>query len=270
MKKTFKKLKFTLVEMVITVVILVVISVILMVSFDTIRRATKISSSQTELFQNASIALDLITRDLQCIYYENGLIPFYHKGARESDSHPYKNDLLCFISSTPEKPTDANTNVCEIKYQLYSTDDLTEDSAGWMLRSATGDMLDASTNNPKWNFWENQDYFDMTESSYAFTANSNSSSNYEKLIPYVTELKFTCYSRNEPSTPIAGDEADSKTFPYTVEVKLKLLDRESWQKWISVDSDHSDGESLPAQLVRRKNERTFTKAVEVGNRGQYQ
>ena len=268
MKKKHKKNYFTLLEIVVGMIVLTIMILTLTITFNAMHKATDISKSETELFQNASVALDVMTRDLQCIYYENGLIPFYHKGEGGDITEPYNNDLLCFISSTPLHPAEANTNVCEIKYQLYSTADLTEDTSGWLLRSATGDMLDPTTNNPKWNFWSNQIYYSRDGTVSAFTANDDSSEEYGPLIPYVTELNFNCFSRDDDI--IYGDEEDSKTFPFSVEINLKVLDRNSWKRWIAIDDNHLDGESLDAIIYRRKNERTFTKTIQVGNRGQYQ
>jgi prepilin-type N-terminal cleavage/methylation domain-containing protein len=261
---------FTLLEMLVVIAIFSMISIVLTISFNAIHRATNISKSETELFQNANIAIDVMTRDLQCIYYENGIIPFYHKGTSNytTPNDIYNNDLICFVSSTPLKSTNANTNVSEIKYQLYTTNDLSAPNAGWLRRSVTGDMISPTIKNPKWNFWSNQGYYDIADADSAFTATNSSSEDYEKLIPYVTDLNFTCYSRND--SIISGDEEDSKTFPFSVEIELKILDRVSWQKWTSLDNDHSDDESIEAQTFRRKNERTFTKAIQVGNRGQYQ
>ena len=270
MKKIHKKICFTLLEIVVGMIVLTIMILTLTITFNAMHKATDISKSETELFQNASVALDVMTRDLQCIYYENGLIPFYHKGKGSNITDPYNNDLLCFISSTPLHPAGANTNVCEIKYQLHSTDNLTDETAGWLLRSATGDrdMLDPTTNNEKWNFWSNQDYYDSDDSEFAFTANDKSSEEYGSLIPYVTELNFNCFSRDDDI--ISGDEEDSKTFPFSVEINLKLLDRNSWKRWIAIDERHDNGESLDAIIYRRKNERTFIKTIQVGNRGQYQ
>ena len=226
--------------MLIAVVILVTISVVLTISFNAIYRTTTIARNESELIQNARVAIDLIARDIQCIYYENGKTPFWHKGKGNDLTPPtdrYNNDLLCFISDTPLPATGSTSNVSEIKYQLSNGLD---GDTGWLLRSVTSDNSDS------WNFI-NASY------SVAFTADTASSEEYEKVIPYVIDLSFTCYDNNQSVLA-----PESTAFPYSIDIELKLVDRDTWKKW---DEDNS--------YNKEKYERLFTKSVSIGNRGQY-
>ena len=253
---------FTLLEVVISLSILLIITIVLTYSFNAIHKTAARSKSENEILQNARIALDIMSKDIQCIYYASKATAFYHKGKENNPADIYNNDLLCFISETPMPPSGSTSNVCEIKYQLYSTSesDLRNDSsAGMLRRSVTGD------NSSKWNFLnkDSNKYYDYNSSDYAFTADNSSSEDYADLIPYVTDLNFTCYSREDSTAEkiISGTEADSKTFPYSIDIELKMLDKNTWNKWITNPTANKE--------LRYKFERTFTKSVLIGDRGQY-
>ena len=251
------------------------------------------------MFENSRIALDLITRDIQCIYYGSDSAPFWHW---KSDPKPapwgqYRNEFIAFVSATSLPPNDdCTSDLCELKYQLYYATNPGDGNAGWLRRSVTGNKT-SSGDNLKWNFNNNYDdvpgpnflagYKSNTDGGIpyaAFTANSSSNEGYQKVIPYVTNFEIECYNRDgniitpdtqtstaavstsvQPTTLPAGME-----FPYSIQIKLSLLNKNTWEKWITIDPTWSDGESTDAYNLRRKYERTFTKTILIGDRGQYE
>ena len=279
----FRKIYFTLIELVVTMAVFLVLVGIILNFYNTAFNATSSSAGNSMMFENARIAMDLITRDIQCIYYKKGAIPFWHWAPVNPASPPatwkrYRNELLAFVSATDVPPNDeCISNLCEIKYQLYYSTNKTDENNGWLRRSVTGDKT-RDGENKKWNFYYNFKVGYTTNSDApvsSFTANSNSSENYQKVIPYVTDLSFTCYKKD--GTVIApdnttGNDAEVLTeFPYSVHFSLSILDKNSWGKWLSLfpDGSYPGNEPASAKTFRDKHERTFTKTIFIGDHGQY-
>ena len=253
---------FTLLEMIVTLAVFLILISIVLTFYDTVFKASEASRNSGGVFSNARVALDIITRDIQCVFYKNGKIPFWHidKIATEVDfTDPnYHNDLLAFISATPLPQSNNSSKLCEVKYQLYNdNDDPSDPLAGWIRRSVTGDDSVDS-----WNF---QDNFEVGENGIgnAFTANDDSSDPYEKLIPNVTGLTFECYKK-DGLTPTAT----RTEFPYSIRIILSLVDDATWQKYTNLMSTGDQDNKVRAEAVKYENERTFTKTVFVGEHGQ--
>jgi hypothetical protein len=129
------------------------------------------------------------------------------------------------------------------------------------MRSVTGDSSD------DWNFYNNLTA-GLTGSDNAFTANNDSSEAYQKLIPYVTTLNFTCYDKT--GGEISGTTNAVVSFPFYIQVDLSLMDKNSWQRWINLGGAPHDLQSSGAIYdFRKKHERTYSKTVLIGDRGQY-
>jgi type II secretory pathway pseudopilin PulG len=272
---------FSLLEMTVAFAVFLILITIILRLYSAAFSVTVKASNQSLIFENARIAMDIIARDLQSIYYRNEATPFWHW---KPDSKPaswgdYRNELLAFISATSLSPNDnCVSSLSEIKYQLYYSTNKTKSNNGWLRRSVTGDHTSTAANG-KWNFYYNLNtgYGTDLESEVtsAFTANSSSSENYQKVIPYVTELSFICYDREgnsiEPdrNTDKSDNFGSITGFPYSVDVTLRLMDKDSWQKWLNLfsDNDYPDNEPISAILFRQQNEREFRKTVFIGERG---
>ena len=279
--KKFKRFSFTLIEMVTVFAVFIILLTIVFRLYNITFRATAKSSGQMMIYQNARIAMDLIKRDLQCAYYNSGDVPFWHwkPNIKPASWGAYRNELIAFVATSGLLPNmNCISDFAEIKYQLYYSTNKTKSNNGWLRRSVTGDMTSTAVNN-KWNFKYNSSAGYSTdidgEIVSAFTANSSSSENYQKVIPYVTDLSFTCFDREgnaiEPDRNTSKDKNSGTPtdFPYSVEVTLKLLDKDSWNKWLDLfpDNDYPDNEPISAILFRQQNERKFKKNIFIGERG---
>ena len=292
---------FTLIELSIAMVIFVILLVIITRFYNSAHKATSSMSEQTIIFENAKIALNLMTRDIQCIYYvneSNEKTPFWHWRPPDPANPPsswgqYRNEFLAFVSATSVPPNDDCTSkLCEIKYQKYYATNHNDTNDGWLKRSVTGNKLSGGDDNLKWNHYNNpilgyttttvqvQDLVDLTiyydVPVAAFTANSAACDNYQKVIPYVVDLSFTCFDKEgfkitpDQTISTAADEGVMKDFPFSIEISLTLMGKDSWQKWIALGGNvnpYDDTGSIKA--FREKHERTFKKTVLIGNRGQY-
>ncbi len=278
--KFFRKNKlFTLIELIVVMALFVVIFAIVTRFYDSVHKVVSASGEHSMIFENAKIAMDLMTREIQCIYYENGQTPFWHHGSSTSWNE-YSNELLAFVSATSFLPnTDCTTNLCEIKYQLYYTTTSTDQLAGWLRRSVTGNKS-SGNDNAKWNYYDNLTVGYTTTSVSdtpvaAFTANSVSSDNYQKVIPYVTDLTFNCFDKYgetidpDDETSQDPDACTITGFPFSIEINLSIMNKNSWQKWIDIGGTPENLSTDPKSDFRKKHERSFKKTVLIGNRGQY-
>lgn len=299
-KKTifFERKLFSLIELIIAMAIFAVLLVIVAQFYISAHRATSRMHEQSNTFENAKIALDLMTRDIQCVFYENSQTPFWHWSPPDPASPPsswgqYRNEFLAFVTATNVLPNDNCTSkLCEVKYQKYYATNHSDTNDGWLRRSVTGNKISDGTDNPKWNYYNNLvvgyttthttviDEITLEEVEVpiaAFTANSVSSDNYQKVIPYVVDLSFKCFDKGgfeitpNQTTSTSSDAGTISEFPFSIEITLTLMDKNSWNKWISIGGDvNPKNDTGTVETFRKKHERTFKKTVLIGNRGQYE
>ena len=303
MKLRFRKAPFTLVEMVVSLGVFSILMLIMFQMFTSAQKSWLISKSRADAYENAKIALDLISRDLQCVYYTQTGTPFWH-GAYTGWDEFSNNEILAFVSATPVPPGITNSTLCEVKYQLAYVADhsaANKDKDGWLRRSVTGD-----SSGVKWNFSNNFIVGKDTSTNgatppaptAAFTAFEDdtpasvatSSSVSQKVIPHVLQLSFTCHKKPVlPAFPAgeeilpdanAGAPTAQKMPPYSIKISLTLMDKGAWDKWCALSNapyplpadinDRKDvaSESDAAWEFRKNNQKTFTKTVFIGERGQ--
>jgi hypothetical protein len=283
------KVWFTLIELIFAMTIFIILVAMTAKFYSTANRAISSSNEHTMIFENAKIAMDLMTRELQCIYYENGNTPFWHWRPEFPNNPPgawgnYRNELLAFVSVTnlPQN-NDCTSKISEVKYQKYYATNHDDSNDGWLRRSVTGNKMSDGSDNPKWNYYGNLTVGYTTDTMVntdtpiaAFTANSKSSEDYQKVIPYVTDLSFICFDEEgleiDPDIETSTDPDDGTIteFPFSIEITLKLMDKNSWQKWIDIGGDENSLNDIgDIEIFRKKHECTFIKTVLIGNRGQY-
>jgi len=279
MKKILKTSYFTLLELLVSMAVFAVLIVALSVFYNSALKSTSETNSKTMIFENARIALDLMTRDIQTIYYESNpfTIPFWHwkPASPPSSWGENRNEFLAFVSSSNISPVVQNSTLCEVKYQKYYSSNHDDENDGWLRRSILSD--DAGS---KWNYNNNfivgystdTDTIPGTDSPVAaFTATSVSSGEYQRVIPYVTDLKFTCYDKEgnillpDNKTFTTNDAGSVTEFPFSIKIDLTLMDKNSWKKWIQIDTSNDPN----ANIFRQNHIKTFTKTVLIGDRGQY-
>ncbi|MCF7791657.1 MAG: type II secretion system GspH family protein [Victivallales bacterium] len=271
---------FTIVEVTVAMLVLAVLLTIIMQFFSSAQKGWSSTSGKATIFENARVALGMLNRQIQGIYYKNNVVPFYHKGSDYDNENKYSNDMICFVAYLNEPPNDyCTSNACEVQYQLYynTDDDTVQDTAGWLLMSITGNKVSTSEDNDSWNFYDyaanNLEIYkkDGSYENAVFTGSTGSRNCYYKLIPYVTE--FSCKGYNSGGSIISGDESDSSVIPSSLEITLKLLSRNDWNKWISLGANGNKNnnsvitnETSTAENFRNKKEHTFRRTIYIGKR----
>jgi type II secretory pathway pseudopilin PulG len=221
---------FTLIELIAAMAVFSVIMLIMMRFFGTAQRAWTTSTARTEVFENAKLTMDLISRELQSSMYNKTSSNFLN----DPTTH-----TLCFISSTMLPQEGSTSSVSEVRYKLDTTSD-----KAWLQRSVTGN------NDTRWNF--------MVDHEVA-TFNDSSSDDFHNIIPYVTQFDVSCLK------PDGSAVTDNMEFPGIIKITLSLLDKNSFLKYKAlIDA----GNATVADEFKSQRERTFTKVIFLGDRGQ--
>lgn len=255
---------FTLVELAVSIAVLSLLIVVSVQLIMTMQRTWNQTQSQRETYENARIALDLISRDLDSAYYGNGTAPFWHW-----KNNGVSNEILAFVSDAAIRDEYSTaSSLVEIKYQLHNPSGISDPNFGWIMRSITGNKNADGSNNLKWNFFNNTNVGYNNSPSAAFTADTSSSEASQPLIPNVIDLTFVCdtdtypYGVINPKTSTSTEL--SSQFPALIKIEITLLDSNSWKKWVAL----LNGNSAYADSFRLEHQRTLTKMVSLDDKGQ--
>lgn len=258
---------FTLVELVVAMAIFSLMMMVLINIFTSSQRVWSTTAARNEMFENARIALDIMSRDLQVAFYGNTPqtgtwgTPDWVNAQRVKIAT--SNSELTFLANTSLPQDNTSTTPNPPYYLKYS-----RNSDGWLRRAAFSiwnkTTLDTGAYD-KLQIWDDGNgfdngtntalntFYDITDDSVTGYMEADDMNN---LIPYVTSLEFLCF--NDENLPFYNE------FPYAVMIRLSLLDGVSWMKYQAI------GEATAAGIeFRQNNERTFTKFVLIGDRGQY-
>ena len=295
-----KKKPFTLLELILAMGILSVMMVLMLSFFSAAQKAWMASSANAEIYENARVAMDLMTRDLQAALYNDdnstqGIYPFWH----ESDSR------INFITATSVGDSTDTSNIREVKYARsdgrtsapkMTLDDLgngDELKGGWLVRSVTGPSPGVTVdttdpNNPtnslnKYNFalfprsgGDPQRVYKVFKEIAGGTLNTKKSSqDFNYVVPYIVSLKFACYN-NRGQDMVANSiysysnssTAEATPFPYAIEIEIVLLDRASWAKWKAMGGKIATpgSDTSAAKIFREAHQKTFTTMIYLGSR----
>ncbi|HBM16845.1 MAG TPA: hypothetical protein DD381_10950 [Lentisphaeria bacterium] len=280
---------FTLTELVMSMAILSLLITVSFTLFSSYQNTWAITNARQEVFENARIAIDLMTRDLESAIYktEDSSAPFWHhaKMSPGANWNEFSNELLAFVTYSPIPPNNnCTSNKYELKYQLYYAANHNDEHEGWLRRSITGNITDEDETDTRWNWQNNLTVGYTTEAvpTASLTANSTSSQDYRNLIPNVLDVSFVCDTDSDANSVLPPDQTTSKAnnacsasqFPTTVTINLTLLDKSSWDKWISLcgstvyHAPEYTGEPEIARDFREAKQLTFTRTVLLGDRGQ--
>lgn len=92
---------------------------------------------------------------------------------------------------------------------------------------------------------------------------------FQKVIPHVYELRFTCY-RYDPAVgtlvtfaPLANADVWGTYFPAAVRVDIVLMSASDWDRWVLAKQR---GDLSAAKSIRLQTQRTFSKTVYLNNK----
>jgi len=252
LKKNRKIRAFTLLEVLVSMAVFTVLMLALMQFFGAAQKIWTGTGQKNIMYENARVAMDLMSRDLQCAFYEWDRVPFLYTANDPSTSY----DKIAFVTASGRVPnTNCISRLCEMQYYVGTAANL-----NYLMVTCTGEKTDANLDNTaNWDFYRNSGSIGVAAAVFS-TADTA-----QQVIPYVTGLKFSCYDKNMNSL-----SATPGFFPYSVKIDLTLLDRESYIKWVAMPSGGGDSssDSSTTKTFRQNNERTFSRMVILGEKGQ--
>jgi hypothetical protein len=235
---------FTLVELLAAMAVFTILMLMLFTFLSSAQRVWSATDSTTRTYENARVAFDLITRDLQCAvasYRGDTLTPLYVWPAAGGPN----GERLSFVSRV-ECTSDAKSDLAEICY-AWRSDSAAGDNRYWLRRSRDCDRT-SSGDNPRW------DFFHRMDAVWAVNATTGHGT-LEKVVSGVEDLRITCLGQVLPphdpvdSPPLVPADRVTCQLPEAVTVTLTLFDDKLT--------------SAPTQ-VRDKSRRTFTKTIFTG------
>jgi len=247
---------YTLVELLAAMGVLTIMMGFLFKFVNTAQRAWSLSESNTRLYQNAQIALDLFTHDLRAAVASNlqgAEIPFWINpnyttfdvvdGTDNYDDWD-EQDAVCFVSTIEASNGDAETRMVEVRYALF-TDETDTDADHqaqlyWLRRSLTSDRTTSGVD-AEWDFYGVRHDADPTLDDDWIDGRDR-----HHIVDGVETFSVQAYP------PVTGTQ---NVLPGAVLVTLTLVDPEATKT------------NLPEALresIRNKSRRTFTKIVFLG------
>ena len=232
---------FTIIELIAAMAVFAVIMLVMMKFFGSAQKAWTGSAAKSQIFEDAKLAMEMMSRDLQSAIYVQNITPFANYSGE---------DRIALISATSMKQNDKCLPTSEVQYKLDPSD-------GFLYRSVIGN--------------KNDDGSDNTYSSANPAGTFNymawpspisdpfNDADWHEVIPYVTELEFKTYRMNgSVLEPILESDTDFTNFPKMVIIKMSLIDKNSYLKWQESGNDD----------IKTASQRTFTKMIFLGDQGQ--
>jgi hypothetical protein len=179
---------FSLVETMVAVTILLVLMVALIRIFSATQRVWTASGNLSSVYENAQVALGVVTRDLQSAVVREGTtleksIRFLQPSAQ----------ALSFVS------VGTDSQLVEVAYKLEGRD---------FMRASRND------DDPDWNVYGDRN--PMTESD-----------TYETVTENVVGLGFTCYHADGTTWEVPSDATPETIAPAAISVTLTLVDNQT-------------------------------------------
>ena len=245
--KQIQKSNFTLVELLAAMGIFAIIMLIVFQMLASSQDVWSLTQTNTRIYENARIALDVITRDLQCAIASNrhdGEIPFYTGNTLTGYD---TNIRLAFVSARVHTD-DCQSALSEIVYTLYTGAGASyADDRYWFRRSQMGDQNDDPANeNHAWDFYgDTSDAW--IDTARTVGADTDNGTNFQRVINGVEDLYFVCY---DDTGATYAEDAVITELPASVYVSITLFDPKLSDVW---------GNLPPAK--QNQSRRTFTKMI---------
>jgi len=248
--------RFTLIELLVAMAVLVVLMTILFQFLSQVQKAWTIGTANTRMYESARVVFDVLERDLQCAVAsseKDAEIPFYlwDQDTTSWDQGDLKDQrLLSFVARVdpPGSNEEANANLCEIQYQLYTGPLAAQAKHRYYLRRAVVcDLTPAGVANSDWDFYG---YWDPATANWAKSVDDT---DIHRLVGGVSAVSFTCYKAGGGT--IAAGDPGVRELPRAVLVSITLFDEKL-----------RDMPGLTGDEKRQETERTFTKMIYLRNR----
>ena len=261
MNHSFRKIKFTLVELIVAMAVFSILLLLMLQFFTGAQTIWHGMEKRNEIYANARIAMDLMTAQLQNTFYTNAGIPFVIVNPDTDDSRIY------FATRTGDQfPGNSS-----LKYMTFQRNNITAANSETnaeqeQLRVAV--FCDTSPGTPDFSsFFPPYGVNPVTNFTQAtnllpsrldgLLTNTQFSS---AIADNVTAFRIIPYRLDSDNDIVRDTSSPVQQVPYLVELKLSLLTPEDFSRWLAI-TNPTDRDNF-----REENEYTFSRTVYLGNR----
>lgn len=267
-----KSKPFTLIELLVAMGVFALLMLALMTFFNSAQKLWTVSTNKMEMFENARIALDLISTDLQCAYYESNhndnMIYFGYPPPTSGVSGMTPKLAFTSLRTTPPN-SKCKSRIAEIQYgvmdnKLYVniTGDFktsgADNEANWDFTDTSGATLSSTDWNTAATPFKSYD-----DNIYDPVSKANPDG-WKEIIPYVVDMTVSCADRDGNVISSTYGTANPDKLPYMVKIDLTLIDRDNYKRTAS----KFGGSFNSSDVLVDKNKMTFSRSVII-ERGQY-
>lgn len=290
---------YTIVEVMVAMGIFLVMMTIMMQFFTSAQKVWSAASKRNMLYADARVAMNLMTREIQCMLYSNepndvnGIYPFWYEwkamnadtgliAPKLSVADNYNVNYLTalnFISTTDIKAVDKGSDICEIRYKFIpiyfdGTPTVSNAKGGTLKRACTGEWIDDSHDDPDWDFVK----FNTNPCNADRINEIWEDADFITVISGVYSLRFSCYNWNasglyllEPIDDLGNETGGASSAsgltmgthaPVAVRIDMKLMDPKDLKK-LAFAIEKSDNKQI--KILKQKI-RTFSKVIYLGKR----
>lgn len=251
-----RKKHFTLLELMAAMGVLSLFIMALMQFFSTSQEVMSLSTDRAGQYERARIAMDMIAKDLQNIYYQEGVATYCYYQVNDGDN----TTELDIAAYRAEKIGDSITNLCRIRYEF--------DPATRRLRVAALGDTDAGSG---WALHKQGDQSVVFPNIAANTFNEKSGVLLEGVKSFaVYPRKVTLGTSYDEDNATIGFGGTNCTVPDLVRIQITLYDSGTEEQLRSMEEAGIDPAQAKAQADDAKNAnklRVFTREVAI-DRGQ--
>ena len=235
--------RFTLVELLAAMAVLVVMMFLLFRFIAGAQQAWSVATSSQEVYEKARIALDLITRDLQCAVARANDVPGQHIRFQQVSADQIRFVSNGAIGAAGSDSAPSASLLAEVGYQ-FDNPNYAFDRASENTKCPVGpDPLG------RWDIYQDRN---------AAAACINNQTHFQEVIDGVLGLQFLCYNDtlNVVSPWIGVVETG---LPYAVDVRLRVMDSKSFLRWKLLNT--ADRSRLESEVAL-----SFSKMIFLGGR----
>ncbi len=230
MSRRKRRHHFTLVEILAAMTVLVIIMLVMFQFFSSAQRIWSLSNRNAEVYENARIAMDVITRDLQSAVAKADDLAWYVDEETDIRFQRAAADSLRFVSAVADAES-SRPRLAEIAYRNSG-------SAGdYAFQRAI-----RYGSEPTWKIYGTR------------SALGGAGAEYQNIVEGVRVQSFVCMKAD--GTPWT----DETELPAAVVVNLKLMDSQSLTRW-ELMTDPADKDRIENESAR-----IFTKIIYLGGR----
>jgi prepilin-type N-terminal cleavage/methylation domain-containing protein len=202
---------FTLVEILVSLAVLSLLMFMLLQILMRAQQSVRHTTSQTLIYENSRIAIDILERDLRSALTSS--VPGREMGFYIANPDPTDEDraLQFTIVSSTTTPANATSQLAEISYAFHTDRGATGGLRPFTLyRQVTSNLDDTN-----WNFTGRPTNWFLNNRADANLAR------FEEVVSGVSSLAIRCYDEGNVALPV---DLDTTTMPTRIEIMITLFD----------------------------------------------